>query len=215
MLTKLNDLKRKRKLLFVISTNYFERIDRAIRRPGRIDQHFLILPFDQSSRVKTLDDFICKCKGLGERGKDWEPPPNYETLLNNIAKRTPLLIFEEFKRVFDKATSGLGKGEIDVLLKNLAREIQQVNPSITIRSYDSKFENRMDHEKPYREFFFLCFLLAEVDQADKEVKELFQKQWDEWKRKNATAIDELTSDKWVKEQLQRLGITAEESQPRD
>ena len=214
MLTKLNDLRRKKKLLFVISTNYFERIDKAIKRPGRIDQHFLIPPFDQDSRATLLYKFICECKQLGEKGKDWELPSNYETLLNNTAKRTPLLIFEELKLVFDKSTSRLGKGDISVLLGNLESEIQQVTPSITISSYEGKFaEERMDPEKPYEEFFFLCFLLAEVNQANDEVKEFFQKQWHEWKKKNAPEVDELTSDEWVEEQLQRLGITTEESQP--
>jgi hypothetical protein len=54
------------------------------------------------------------------------------------------------------------------------------------------------------EFFFLCFLLAEVDQADSEIRRLFQEQWEEWKEKNAPEAREFTSDEWVKEQLKRL-----------
>jgi SpoVK/Ycf46/Vps4 family AAA+-type ATPase len=205
MLTKLNDLRRKRKLLFVVSTNYFERIDRAIRRPGRIDQHFLISPFDQKSRVALLQNFICKFKGLGEKGKDWEFPSNAEMRLNSIAKLAPLLVFEELKGVFDRSTSGLGKGDIKGLLQNLESEIHKVNPSINLESYKRKFaEMRLDPEPPFMEFFFLCFLLAEVDQADSEIRRLFQEQWEEWKEKNAPEAREFTSDEWVKEQLKRL-----------
>ena len=208
MLTKLNDLRRKKKLIFVVSTNYFERIDRAIRRPGRIDQHFLISPFDQKSRVALLNSFICKFKGLGKKGKDWELPSNGEMRLNNIAKLAPLLVFEELKRVFDKSTSGLGKGDINGLLQNLESEIQKVNPSITLVSYKRKFaEETLDPEKPYVEFFSLCFLLAEVDRADGDVESFFQEQWEEWKKKNAPEVGEFISDKWVKEQLKRLTKT--------
>jgi hypothetical protein len=205
MLTKLNDLRRKRKLLFVVSTNYFERIDRAIRRPGRIDQHFLISPFDQKSRAVLLRNFICKFKGLGQKGKDWEFPSNAETRLNNIAKLAPLLVFEELKGVFDRSTSRLGKGDIKGLLRNLEREIRRVNPSITLESYKRKFgENKLDPEPPFMEFFFLCFLLAEVDQTDSETRRFFQERWKEWKERNAPDVSGLTSDGWVKEQLRRL-----------
>jgi hypothetical protein len=208
MLAKLNDLKRKRKLLFVISTNYFERIDRAIKRPGRIDQHFLILPFDQTSRVALLNNFIGKYyKEPGKKDEDWKLRED-----NEIAKLNPLLIFEEWKRVFDKATSELGKGDINSLLKNLETEIQKVSPSISVRYYDSKFaDKRTDYEKPYREFFFLCFLLAEAGRVNDELSGSFKTQWNEWKKKNAPEVDELTSDEWVKRQLKGLGITVKES----
>lgn len=210
MLTKLNDLRRKQKLIFVISTNYFERIDRAIRRPGRIDWHFLIPPFDQKSRVKLLNHFICKKSG--EKGKSWQMLPEDEERLDEIAKHAPLLIFEELKRVFDRSMSGLGNGDINALLSKLESEIQQVKPSITIESYDNRFVGTLDPDKPYREYFFLCFLLAEVDQANEKVKASFQERWTKWGEENAREVSELTSDEWVQEQLQKLLITVDKSQ---
>ena len=132
-------------------------------------------------------------------------PPDGETRLGNIAKLAPLLVFEELKRVFSKSTSGLAKRDINKLLQNLESEIQRVNPSITVGSYKSKFtEDILDPEPPYVEFFFLCFLLAEVDRVDGDVREFFQEQWEKWMKKNAAEVGEFTSDKWVKDQLERL-----------
>lgn len=50
MLVKINDLRSKKRIIFIISTNYIERIDKAIKRQGRIDNQYLVLPFDYSSR---------------------------------------------------------------------------------------------------------------------------------------------------------------------
>src|SRR5262249_3200023 len=43
MLTKINNLREKKRLIFVIATNYAERIDAAIKRAGRIDEQYLWL----------------------------------------------------------------------------------------------------------------------------------------------------------------------------
>jgi hypothetical protein len=56
MLTKLNDLQSSKSVLFIMATNYFERIDRAIKRQGRIDQHFLLLPPDKERRKRMAEE---------------------------------------------------------------------------------------------------------------------------------------------------------------
>lgn len=211
MLTKLNELRRKKKLIFVISTNYYERIDRAIRRPGRIDNHFLIPPFDQESRVALLKHFICQ--KMGEKGKDWKPPYEYEKQLNGIARQNPLLVFEEIKHAYDKSMSRLGdEDDISTLLSHLEEEIARVRPSIAVESYENRFASSMDPDKPYDEYFCLCFLLAEVHRVDKNVKKNFKARWAEWSKKNGAEASELKSDPWVRERLQELGVCVEKSQ---
>lgn len=44
MLTKINDLRKAERSIFIIATNYENRIDPAIKRVGRIDHKFLLLP---------------------------------------------------------------------------------------------------------------------------------------------------------------------------
>lgn len=54
MLTKINDLRQAERCIFVIGTNYADRIDRAIKRAGRIDHKFLVLPPDLKKRTDFL-----------------------------------------------------------------------------------------------------------------------------------------------------------------
>jgi DNA polymerase III delta prime subunit len=50
MLTKLNDLRAAERSIFIIATNYANRIDPAIKRLGRIDTQLLLLPPDRQRR---------------------------------------------------------------------------------------------------------------------------------------------------------------------
>lgn len=54
MLTKLGDLADRSRVIFVVATNYYERIDRAIKRPGRIGGRYLVLPPDSRQRRRHL-----------------------------------------------------------------------------------------------------------------------------------------------------------------
>jgi DNA polymerase III delta prime subunit len=54
MLVKLRDLWKAKRVIFVICTNYEERIDMAAKRRGRIDEQLLVLPPDWSNRIRIL-----------------------------------------------------------------------------------------------------------------------------------------------------------------
>lgn len=59
MLTKINDLRKAKQSIFIIATNYANRIDPAIKRIGRIDHKLLLLPPNKARRKamanKALD----------------------------------------------------------------------------------------------------------------------------------------------------------------
>jgi SpoVK/Ycf46/Vps4 family AAA+-type ATPase len=61
MLTKLYALRKKQSVVFLVATNYEERIDAAIKRAGRIDGMYLLLPPDKEGRMAILRGF----DGLG------------------------------------------------------------------------------------------------------------------------------------------------------
>ncbi|MBB4615784.1 ATP-binding protein [Novosphingobium taihuense] len=54
MLTKINDLHKLGRSIFIIATNYANRIDPAIQRKGRIDQHYLLALPDRERRKAIL-----------------------------------------------------------------------------------------------------------------------------------------------------------------
>lgn len=56
MLTKFAKLRKSESVIFIVATNYEERIDPAIKRAGRIDKHYLVLPPDNARRTKIMLD---------------------------------------------------------------------------------------------------------------------------------------------------------------
>jgi hypothetical protein len=54
MLTKINNLRAAEQTVFIVGTNYAERIDAAIKRSGRIDRRLLVLPPDLAGRREVL-----------------------------------------------------------------------------------------------------------------------------------------------------------------
>jgi hypothetical protein len=55
MLTKINDLRKRERSIFIIATNYANRIDPAIKRRGRIDQRYLLSLPDGEKRLKIIE----------------------------------------------------------------------------------------------------------------------------------------------------------------
>lgn len=88
MLTKIKDLRSAERSIFIIATNYEERIDGAIKRPGRIDRKYAVLPPDwarrsdivkvvlgiHSKKVRPISDSL-----IAKAAKD-------KTLLGNTAR---------------------------------------------------------------------------------------------------------------------------------
>lgn len=56
MLTKFAELSKLRRIILIVATNYYEQIDRAIKRPGRIDARYLVLPPNRKQRVYWLGE---------------------------------------------------------------------------------------------------------------------------------------------------------------
>jgi hypothetical protein len=71
MLVKLRDLRKAKRAIFVICTNYEDRIDKAAKRQGRIDESLLVLPPDWSNRIRILiQELIVNHKSLKDKYKN-------------------------------------------------------------------------------------------------------------------------------------------------
>lgn len=60
MLTKIADLRAAENVIFILATNYDDRIDSAIKRSGRVDKQYLCLPPDFERRKKVISDTLAK-----------------------------------------------------------------------------------------------------------------------------------------------------------
>lgn len=147
MLTKLNELRRTKRVLFVIATNYENRIDPAIKRTGRIDKRYLVLPPDGEARKRMVTKFLRKLKARDDldvaRISDWEP-----------LKAASL--FLGFKDI---------EGAVKDALKSPAANFETLCRLLTDRArttrlsmYASKLEDPLDRDSPVEEFLTLIGL---------------------------------------------------------
>ena len=158
MLVKLKDLRKKKKTIFIIATNYAERIDMAIKRKGRIDHQYLVLPPDMGGREKLFKELIDK-----KLGKNKFKFNKYKDM---ILRETVFFTYNEFDQLTDVikndyADAGkVGENELKKLIKKAA---------ITLMSYKGKLgteKKEKNTQKPTIEFLSLVYLKAETCDED-------------------------------------------------
>jgi len=186
MLVKLADLRNKKKIIFIIATNYEERIDKAIKRVGRIDKEYLVLPPDKNRRKELLSKFITEKNENHEfielmfgkpnkiRQKEIlskiENPEflnlvfNKRDFLKRALKETALYTYTEFKQLSEEISRLIKNGNAEKDLEDLLNR-----PSITLTSYKDTFKkNKNNIQKPFKEFFSLVFLKAETSENEND-----------------------------------------------
>jgi len=157
MLTKLNDLAKLRRVVLIVATNYYERIDRAIKRPGRIDARYLILPPDLSQRERHLAKVINAWSSVSSETR------------SKIAQETVRFTYKELEDLWAhvrRRRTGLSS---DALGDALLEALQRFRPIITLEGYALRlFEPGHDKhntetvEHPLEEFGLLTYLELEA-----------------------------------------------------
>lgn len=139
MLTKFNDLRKGEGVIFLAATNYRERIDRAIIRPGRFDQQLLIAPPDARERTKFLE-----ARWMKKLRTD-ELSPDEARTLATLGRRTPLATYGDLKNLVQAASN----------LEGLQDAVGKFAPTISLESYDPRME---EDRPPYDEVLALAKL---------------------------------------------------------
>jgi SpoVK/Ycf46/Vps4 family AAA+-type ATPase len=169
MLTKVNRLTKERRVLFVIATNYTERIDRAIKRPGRIDRRYLVLPpsRDQRRRVLRRAPLQRGARDLLVRESVRYTYGELDELLTAIQRRT-----EEAGKT-DAKPSGAEKMDAKLSVSEVREVLDEFRPMTTLGGYwprlglewkDGELVEREQSatvERPYEEFALLAYLALE------------------------------------------------------
>jgi hypothetical protein len=159
MLTKINNLRSKKNCIFIIATNYADRIDGAIKRPGRIDKQLLLLPPDLVQRQRIITGILTERKKVVS-----------EETIEAIARATPLFIYKELHElvltllregVLDEGSDGLS-GKLEALLSVRSPTISLSSYRRRIMSGDNQDQAPDDWSKtPAVEFALLAYLVAE------------------------------------------------------
>lgn len=139
MLTKLNNLRRAERSIFIMATNYAYRIDPAIRRTGRIDQNYLLLPPDAASREKILKGQLGK--KASNKIKDW-------TCLLNASF---LLGYKDIESVVKQINlEDISKGDE---FKRFILKLEGVARTTTLRLYNKAYAETENRQAIEGEFF--------------------------------------------------------------
>lgn len=140
MLTKLQDLRNAKRSIFVIATNYANRIDSAIKRTGRIDRQYLVSLPDRARRAEVL---------LLDRRRT----PKNEAILRKT-------LFFGYKDL-ESARKEAG-GNVDRLLVS----VEKREPSTTLESYLKRLDSKEEEVFPGAEFYSLVLLADEVGMGE-------------------------------------------------
>lgn len=150
--------------MFIVATNYEDRIDAAIKRSGRIDHKFLVLPPDKDCRRKILEQLLkkeLKNNILSEVRNNWK----------EFDKTSLFYGFTDIKAAVNHAdVTTLGS-----LIDQLAKRAR----TISLKAYSSRFigrENKPLNAKkiPMDEFLCLIALFLQVHNPD-ELKSIIPK----------------------------------------
>ncbi len=140
--------------VFLVATNYDERIDPAIKRSGRIDHRFLVLPPSLIARRKLI-------------AKMFEVDEDASVTL---AELTPLWAHAELFGLAKNSGQNLEKAESNVRT-NLLR------PAISLESYRSRFKTTAPAlrtaQEPIEEFLLLTYLIRQVRSLTDKEQQLF------------------------------------------
>ena len=189
MLTKLTDLHDCKRSIFIISTNYEDRIDRAAKRKGRIDDRLPIGPPDSTRRRIILQREMCK------KLRDLEKPDKksnakeivgllamtdlFLTVKNKTVFRTYGELIELVDDAFKKrcATKRTVEEEVAQLAEDLKTALEdQQEPAIRLMTYKNRFNSKMNErapQAPILEFLVLLFLLRQASVSlEKEDRDL-------------------------------------------
>jgi SpoVK/Ycf46/Vps4 family AAA+-type ATPase len=152
MLTKINDLHKLGRSIFIIATNYKNRIDPAIQRRGRIDQHYLLGLPDKKRREAILK----KEMGLEDKA----------TVGSDLVEAT---LFYGYSDIKAAVSEGRGKGEIQSAVAEKLKEPER-KPA-TVASYLRRIrrdeKGKLDwSDFPVSEFAGLFQLWQEEHGAD-------------------------------------------------
>jgi MoxR-like ATPase len=164
MLVKLKDLRSAEQTIFIIATNYYERIDPAARRVGRVDHRYLVMPPNREQRRRIVLD-----RTTAEAPRNGSLPRPSGPMFRQMLDRTALYAFSELKSLVRDALAGQQPRTGNEVARLLLRAAEEGEPTIRAATYRDRFhvllqESRQEvltTQQPIEEFIGILELLQE------------------------------------------------------
>jgi adenylate kinase family enzyme len=221
MLVKLKTLRDKKGPIFIIATNYEERIDNAAKRLGRIDNKFLIAPPDSIRRKKILEEQLEKAfkkRYSNDNIMSFKRKIKSIDFLK-ISKKTVFFAFGELKQISERVIENISGPNASA--KEIFSSISDIinngqTPVIRLSAYQSRFRkaeitgqdiNRdfPTVQEPSIEYLMLLYLKCEIrNNANDEEIDLAKNAYNTaLKENNISSLSQKTKDAKIK-QLEKL-----------
>lgn len=174
MLTKLRDLHASKRPIFLIATNFAERIDPAIKRLGRIDDRLAVLCPDSVTRKAVISkacseeevrlrNFRVDGRTIAIRRLQWQAE------LDKVIDGTRLFVFGELMELIRIAVSLLNlEGSTRTFGEELVEATSRITPAITLPAYAARFPDptvaqagSAHPQLPSEEFLLVAYVACE------------------------------------------------------
>lgn len=144
MLPKFNNLRAKENCIFIIATNYAERIDPAIKRTGRLDKHYPLMPPSFSRRKKIIEAQIRK-KGTPFESSDIS---SYSSKIDTFAGRMKLFTYNEICSIIHSVLRSQQTWEsVDAFLDKCIKTVNSGDCAIRLKSYGERCLSKISDKK--------------------------------------------------------------------
>jgi hypothetical protein len=159
MLTKLNNLRRAKRSIFIMATNYAYRIDPAIRRTGRIDENYLLLPPDSAARRRMINLFLKEAAKINKLAATDSLHPSQldDAAWNRLAEAS---LFLGYKDIDTAVSRVLRNAPDEKTVAALERELLTWGRTTTLGAYKKAFAEG-DREAVEHEFLPLVYMAAQ------------------------------------------------------
>ncbi len=165
MLTKLEELKDQKQSIFIVATNYADRIDSAIKRQGRIERRLLLSIAGESQRLDFILKFLKEEHDIELEAEMFQA----ESKRSHLNTESRLFGYGDLK-ILVKDCQLTSKTDPAMIAKDLTSACSGIVPSVKLEFYSNRFQGGDVGNELVEEFFLLVYLLAEMEAAPKDAE---------------------------------------------
>jgi SpoVK/Ycf46/Vps4 family AAA+-type ATPase len=143
MLPKLSLINKRKRIVFILATNYIDQFDFAISRPGRFDRLFQIMPPNLQSKLARWDKVASKLAGL-------KLLLNGELSNKQLGAKLSALTFDEFEALSKRLVDAVDQQQaLSIVDQEFKKCTLQQSPRDTKEAVSETWQKRSQKQARY------------------------------------------------------------------